>query len=483
MNLTGASIRAAVVEQKERTRHCSKAEIERFIEESESKIISLESQICALQELRDHQRACVLALKHILSPIHSLPVELLAEIFHFTLRDNPNIKDMCRVSHVCSDWRQLAHSTPRLWTRFPSIDLYRDGNVPDHIIALLARSAPLSIRISFESRSGPGEKAINSGILEMLRASSRWSSLDLSFMNTTQPPLLEQLAQYRFDSLEEMELGLITDTQSTPPPAFIVPRLRKLSISNLTGQAPQIVIPWAQLTELTLEFDCRDGTLEVLSQCTNLVKADITILEWSQSPEVGQELIHFSRLQSLELRLWADSAVFFDCVSAPVLQELRLDLHEQSWDPPTDIPWTAAHITAFQLRTPNLTRLEFNSSDALMITSDNLVAAIRSAPSLTHLNLNCRNNCVDDAFIRTLHYEDGVPPLVPRLHNLVIDGTQVLTENVVVGMIASRWWEDTELVPPSISRWTHLELKVRCNWTRPLSEIREDYHMPSDAIL
>ncbi|KAJ6451580.1 hypothetical protein C8R45DRAFT_760422, partial [Mycena sanguinolenta] len=84
-------------------------------------------------------------LKHIVSPIHSLPVELLAEIFYLALWRYPNIKDMCRVSHVCSDWRQIAHSTPRLWARISSINLSQKGDVPESLTAFLARSAPLPV--------------------------------------------------------------------------------------------------------------------------------------------------------------------------------------------------------------------------------------------------------------------------------------------------------------------------------------------------
>ncbi|KAJ7251150.1 hypothetical protein B0H12DRAFT_994479, partial [Mycena haematopus] len=74
----------------------------------------LESQINALVELRDRERACVAALRHLISPIHTLPVELLAQIFELAIRDYIP-KDLFRISQVCSHWRQVSHSTPRLW--------------------------------------------------------------------------------------------------------------------------------------------------------------------------------------------------------------------------------------------------------------------------------------------------------------------------------------------------------------------------------
>jgi dynein heavy chain 1 len=42
---------------------------------------------------------------------------LLGEIFVLAIRDDTHIEDARRISQVCSDWRQVAHGTPQLWTR------------------------------------------------------------------------------------------------------------------------------------------------------------------------------------------------------------------------------------------------------------------------------------------------------------------------------------------------------------------------------
>jgi hypothetical protein len=103
-------VRHAVFEQTERTRRSSKADIERLIEESESRIVSLD-------ELRERERACVAALKYLISPIRTLPIEFLSEVFNLTIHGGTHIKDVFRISQVCFDWRQVAYSTPKLWTR------------------------------------------------------------------------------------------------------------------------------------------------------------------------------------------------------------------------------------------------------------------------------------------------------------------------------------------------------------------------------
>ncbi|KAJ6466315.1 hypothetical protein C8R45DRAFT_751869, partial [Mycena sanguinolenta] len=126
--------------------------IKRLIQESESKIMALDSQINLLVKLRDRERACVAALRHIISPIQNLPVELLVEIFHLAIHDDTHIKDVYRICQVCSAWRRVAHGTPRLWTRPLLVRLdHKDEEAQVHIGGLkawLARSVPLPIPVS-----------------------------------------------------------------------------------------------------------------------------------------------------------------------------------------------------------------------------------------------------------------------------------------------------------------------------------------------
>ncbi|KAJ6451583.1 hypothetical protein C8R45DRAFT_88839 [Mycena sanguinolenta] len=454
MTFTGASIREAVLQQEKRTRNCSKAELERFIEESELKIKSFESQIRALIELRDSERACVLALKYIASPIHSLPVELLAEIFDLAIRDETHIRDAQGISQVCSDWRRVAHSTPRLWTRTLEVDLCRkteDG--VDGLKTWLARSAQLAVRISLRLRRSSD---LNRSMLEEgLTVAPRCSSLRLHTTPTTPPWLIKQLAQCKLDRLEVLDLGTIIITANDADPTHLifttVPHLRKLRLINLGTL--QITVPWAQLTELSL--DCNSfEVFDAFGQCTSLIRAYINILGRARLPEVIQNNpVRFRQLHALSLRVRADLTQILDYLSAPVLQELQLTLYMSDW--------SDTHLTTFQLRAPNITSLELSSTS---LASEQLQAAIRHAPSLTHLKLTQCENSFKDSFIRTLYHHGGVTPLAPSLHNLVVHNNLVyFTESVLASMIASRWWTDAEFaayaVPPAVTRWTYVELE------------------------
>ncbi|KAJ7863456.1 hypothetical protein B0H14DRAFT_3607711 [Mycena olivaceomarginata] len=431
-------VRAAVIEQTERTRSRSKSDIEWLIEELELKIASLESL-----ELRDHEHARIAALRYLITPIRTLPVELLAEIFDLAIHDDTHIKDAFRVSQVCSDWRRVAHGTPRLWNRnfrvdLPSVDsdeLYADG-----LKDWLARSAPLPVPITW--------------------IAPRWRSLDFEF---TIPPLLE--------SLEALALSIPPHPDPSPVLAFTVPRLRKLSLCIRSDALPILSLPWAQLADFT--FTSRrawghpDIAFDLLAQCSNLVRA--SVFTGLGLPGAARDALALSHLRSLSLHYVGPpghvagyDTSFLDNLSAPVLEELCLDFGNLMSESPR---WAGAHFPAFQLRTPNITGLELQYST---ITSDELKDVLSHTPCLERLTLKDCGCCFDDTFIDALHYKDGVTPLVPHLHSLAIDysfpddGIQV-TDISMARMIASRWWTDAELasnaVPPAVAPWTLVRLE------------------------
>ncbi|KAJ7268098.1 hypothetical protein B0H12DRAFT_1229746 [Mycena haematopus] len=456
-------MRAIVLEQKERTRKSSKADVERFIEESKSKIVFLESQISALIELRDREHACIAALRHLISPIHTLPVELLAEIFQLTIRDYMS-KDVFRISHVCSDWRQVAHSTPRLWTK--PIQIYIRPSRSDHVYmdglkAWLVRSAPLTIPVSMMLEHGRKDHRIPDEVL-VLKTAPRWHSLDLTRVHPagghTPSSLIGQLAECSLESLEELTLGSFAENIN-PTSFTAVPRIWKLCIHFCSNAPLPILVPWAQLTNPTLRADFPDIALDVLGQCPNLIRVAISTAGWNVLPEPRQDILPLSRLHFLSLSFFGSGGhvtPFLDRLSTPALENLYLNFRDMDMGR----RWTQAHVTAFQLRAPNMTQLDLWYSS---LTSDDLRTIIRHAPSLTHLELTYCRACFDDALIDALSYKAGVSPLAPHLHNLYLDDMgDHFTPDILGGMIASRWWTDAELasrlIPPAVARWTRIDL-------------------------
>ncbi|KAF7335304.1 hypothetical protein MSAN_02341200 [Mycena sanguinolenta] len=351
-----SSTRAVLLEQRERTRKSSKVDIERFMEESESKITSLESQINALVELRDRERACVAALRH--------PIPIF----------------------VSTD-----------------VDEYEARNVNEHG----------QYPITFASFS-------------------------------------------------------------------TVPRLRKLRIHIYSHILP-ILVPWPQLTDLTLGAHCSNIALDILVQCPNLVQAAVSTTGRFSSPEARQNFVStLSHLRVLSLPFFGpagDVMQFLDHLApaAHMLKELSMDFGSVVRG-----RWSQAHFTAFQRQTPNITHFELEWST---LTPDDLRTAIRHAPSLTHLKSISCSNCLDDALIGALSYKPGASPLAPHLHHLFLDDVGGnFAQDIFARMIASRWWTDDELVEsrsPPVARWTRVEL-----WGSHFGDLHNTLKdLPSDVLI
>ncbi|KAF7357629.1 F-box domain-containing protein [Mycena sanguinolenta] len=445
----------------------SKEDIERLIQGSQLRISSLDSQIKSLVEIRDRERACVAALRYLISPIHTLPVELLIEIFKLSIDDVTHIEDAFRISQVCSHWRRTAHNSPRLWTRPLEVDVGKSKKstraYADGLKTWLGRSAPLPLDITLLLDSTGVSRRI---LEEVLRISLRWRALLFDWEGYEPPPLslVSRLAECRLDSLEELDLGrdaIVRDIDIPDLPSFAAaPNLQVLTIC-IESNALICGMPWAQLIYLHLEcYSSPDDALDILAQCANLESASIRIRGWeSDGLAANRDMITLTNLDDLSIPfcgLEEHVTPFFGSLSAPALTTLSLDFSDMQGG----LQWTKAYLTEFQLRAPNITRLVFHYGG---LTPEDFTTALRYTPSLAELELNACHY-FDNTVISALSYEDEVKPLASCLHHLVLSHIhERFTADNLAGMLASRWWTDaselaTRLDPPVV-RWTYLNFE------------------------
>ncbi|KAJ7366383.1 hypothetical protein DFH08DRAFT_948415 [Mycena albidolilacea] len=192
-------VRAAVIEKTEWTRSSSKADIERLIEESESKMTSLESL-----ELGEREHACVAALRYLISPIRTLPVELLTEIFGLAIHDDTHIKDAFRVSQC-----------PNLVRASVSTGLVLSGAARDALSLSHLRS--LSVYYSDPAGHAAGHSAsfldnLLAPVLEelcldfgKLRRSARWTEAHFPAFQLRTPNITGLELQYSTITSDELK--------------------------------------------------------------------------------------------------------------------------------------------------------------------------------------------------------------------------------------------------------------------------------------
>ncbi|KAJ6466302.1 hypothetical protein C8R45DRAFT_1172753 [Mycena sanguinolenta] len=373
------SVHDIVIEQTERTKYSSKADLKRLIQESKSKIIFLDSLINALVLLREPERAYVVALEYLSSPVYRLQVELLAKIFELAIDDKTHIKDVYRISQVCSDWRRVAHGTPRLWTRLLPLDLRYKIDSEAHVYVeglkgWLARSAPFSIPVSIYMNKASA-LANHRMVDEVLSTASRWCSLTVS--TPTAGCELDGVENFDFGLSQKeenalyLELGIIP---SFSPRTF--PRLRKLALNIYTFSLP-LRLPWAQLTDLTLFCDSPHVALDIIAQCANLIRGFVSTSGWDSldwAPAADRNIFALSQLQSLTLPFISsegDVTPFLGYFSAPAPEELCLDFEDHECWP------NSSRFIAFLLRSPHITRLELVDLRYSSLTSDDILAFLQ----------------------------------------------------------------------------------------------------------
>ena len=367
------------------------------------------------------------------APILSLPLELLGEIFILSLptihelykrhaaegvkRTNPFV--LCA---VCSSWRSLAFSTPRLWkqvfVRVP-IGMTKDqaSKKAADLVPWIERSRtlPLTLHIScdfYKSLDGAGTE---SPIVSVLNDySTRWQSLYLRdhFSVPEIPPSPKPLRLFHFD-------GWCS--------------LRRISFFG-PHRIPLVnkAIPWAQLTHLHVRGHISCQTAEtIFMECPKLVQLSLSVnstLGMTGVPIILHDLVTFS------LRAMECLPMLVHRLSLPSLRDIFLD---GVWT--TDIE---PLLNLFTRSSCTLNNLVIGGSDLTPRDYLNVLAhrSCNSLISLTMCSIYWLRDppSIDDEVLRrlTLHRNDT---LCPYLKFLTIDlDIQSSSHSTLLNMVKSR---------------------------------------------
>ncbi|KAF9009948.1 hypothetical protein BDQ17DRAFT_989715 [Cyathus striatus] len=304
------------------------AAIKNFLEASDKEMYDidvemdqLQQRLKLLQEKRSKVNDVVERYDALTSPARRLGPDILEEIFLACLPTNHNpciiaTEAPVLLTHICSSWRSIAHSTPRLWSSIhivlPNLRLARDP--PAHTIPFmeclghkkltqryeaaidwLNRSGACPLNISVYQSTGynigvnfPGvdryahisekEKQLHIAFIidVLISHSQRWHEIDVclswqvleAILAVRNIPVLKKL------HITDQRLASISELDSSGPGWNSLIELLKVSrgLTSLSfcgfvvrstdiAQMPQVVSE--QLTELTL--DAYPGTSTLLS--------------------------------------------------------------------------------------------------------------------------------------------------------------------------------------------------------------------------
>ncbi|CAA7265055.1 unnamed protein product [Cyclocybe aegerita] len=363
---------------------------------------NLEAQIADTKAFLNHLEAHIDLLKFNHNHTHDyfthrLPPEVASHIFVLAVADAETLQDQHRapltLGAVSRRWRQIAWSTPRLWTEVP-VDLNKfeeSFHLPKELLVQWigrAGQLPLSVHISFDATDSDSSRHTTNftNIVNTLNEYSlRWESLSLAMPFSLVPhlrathevPLLKRLTinpPYRVENNALQHQGETFDICTVPP------LLQDVSIEGFPFAS--IRINWSHVTMLhfggisVIDCLCIFQQAPQITECSLRISNDMGILHLDNPiilPCLVQFEIHFAddidRANAL-----------LDRISLPVLRHLEYEFDLQDYTPLARLltrsssPLTYLSITCH--------------SHEGVATDGSLFETLRAAPTVEDLHLD-----------------------------------------------------------------------------------------------
>lgn len=457
-------------------------DIKTTIESADDEIARLHAQLAALKVHRDSLHTSLRSRQAALSSIRRIPPEILSEIFLFAgagcrmrwprPQDELDVDDTPWViSRVCSFWRAVALSVPKLWStlqleftsNFSEIsDRTKDQHLDDlmgcylihtkkryaaakeFLEACLARSGKELLTFSISTRE-PIKRQSHDILRALVAHSTRWGdvSLDASLF----PDYKEELAavKHKLPRLRRVRIGAWAEYDAPPFTTQFdaledAPALRELCLIHVRTPSAILSIPWSQITHLTSKGNnFQEGEFtEILQNATNLVSlstANERILE------VGTSLstVHLPELTQLSItNKGSYIAKTFQLITAPKLQALSVRAITSFY-----AEQAIAMLARSQCRP---TRLSFHASfdvDALWNESrdENMAIArlLSQMPSVEDLHLTVLRAA--DSFIARMlkaHVGGEATVILPNLKTFSLEDRHCLSAADLIESLCSR---------------------------------------------
>ncbi|KAJ7633450.1 hypothetical protein DFH06DRAFT_1337310 [Mycena polygramma] len=378
-------------------------EIQRILVEPTLRMKRLDDEIAKLAEERDSLRAFVQPHKALISPFRRTPFDIIQEIFIACLPTHRNCvmsasEAPVLLGRICSSWRAISLSTPRLWSRLHVVEpfLLHRQQVAQRTEATktwLERSGhcPLSISLQHHphfdvkslSQPLPGSPIVSGGrhfFQTLLAFAHRWQHIrfttrtvmeeDLVHLTAADVPMLESIA-FNCDGIvvkwEQLEM-------------FRAPRIRSFSLSGINFSPEHLFLLWSQLTDLTIAGcpswgnSLTSGTLlQLLTKCPQLRSCKLPVSDGQGRKATGNTqllnpTVELPLLHTLELNFNTASMVI-NHLSLPQLRKFSLRGRADAQNPFSLAPLLASCV-----------RLEELSIERNTFRKSTLLDRLRSLP-------------------------------------------------------------------------------------------------------
>ncbi|KAJ7615847.1 hypothetical protein FB45DRAFT_234518 [Roridomyces roridus] len=439
----------------------------------------LQSQLDELSAKRDSLHQFIDAHLALVSPFRRLPEDLVREIFvaclpskeNATLRASDAPMLLC---HITRYWRNLALSTPRLWTSLhifcppAMVDSTMVQRINDTADAWLSRSGSLPLSLSLVQ--GPSffpptdnllvdshRSACTMLLQTLVKFAARWGSVRLRIADAFD---LTPLTQVVPEDVQMLRSAAIDYWDNLDMPFLAAHGLTTLSLR--VSELPAIAsIHWESLLHLTLSMsnDGHDETsgshdvLPVLRQCSRLetlnVDFDYFSMHAHQSPPAQQppcDLPHLRRLSVL-----GSGWNLLRNIHTPELRYLSCVLDRVSHLDTTPNPLLRLLSSS--------THLECLCLDMIAFTGAALMDLLRAIPTLRDLTLRGEPLTSHDQQLAPPQRDSTVVPMLtpiathpeatsticPRLERLKLLNYQALSDEDLLAFVLARTVDNSNL--------------------------------------
>ncbi|KAJ7061606.1 hypothetical protein C8F01DRAFT_1137862 [Mycena amicta] len=357
-------------------------DIQSILVQSTTRLASLDDEIAALQKTMDalvNERSQLVSFienhKSLLSPIRRMPRDVFEEIFVACMPVTRNCAMSSReapllLGRVCSAWRAICVSTPRLWARLhisqPMVAFANLNSklriqcerglatLRDATEMWLARSGQCSLSISVScSTYGPSNDVFGpdkQNILNILAPfASRWEHVAISGVLTKDLMRLPNLTAEDFPRLKSITVAQGYPSYHNVAPSdvpegfwhnlrlFNAESLLRVDLSGSSFDPLSMPLRWASLLEIHIRYTgmpgfALDGAQEVLRRCSALQTFRFSLLGTTTNPTFLAPIEH-GALRTLAVEINGDvSAILRHICRSFILPELRsLSFHGSSY--------------------------------------------------------------------------------------------------------------------------------------------------------
>ncbi|KAK1215569.1 hypothetical protein PQX77_021813 [Marasmius sp. AFHP31] len=372
---------------------------ERDYRECQAEINKYKALVLILESQKEGMEKTMQKYRSLVSPVHRLPSDLLLEIFgqccEVNVIDDQAMPPAMALTMVCGRWREIALSSPRLWSSI-SLDLcnFRDHSAHRRIThtnltaLFLERSkmAPLKVRIHLPP-DYTKEDRYSKYILDIIESQSeRWEELEVfgsEFYAASQAgdidlPILRHLTFHAGSSENQ------SHDRTIPLDRFkSCPSLTSLS-TDVTETEP-LELPWANLRVVTLQGGTIGSALTVLELCSSLECLTLVDVYGVRGRSFDNRTVVSNTLKTLSIQGEDGNPSIIEYFTFPHLSSIDLDYitNDASNSLKEMIQRSACSITSLALYA-----IEY-------MTDSDLISLLSLIPTLENLHIeDLASDCV-----------------------------------------------------------------------------------------